>query len=353
MVALDGAVMGLPAGHGQLIAEVARIAVMPGGSVERAHALLEPLHRLLHFDAAAITLLDPARRRQPPLAHRGYPERVRRYLDSPAFVDHLELIGMQRHRRPMRLKDLPMAPEEYPLWAEHLRPAGFGEGLGVAVTTADGRYLGVIAASTETSTPASDGTVSLLHCLTPLIAHMVDPLRDPIALAGLVADAFAGTVLTRAGAAVALPGLPGHRLLADGSAVLTAARAGLDRGPARAMFLAPRTGATASDLVKVTALAVQARAPGELRAVVLLSPPPHGHGLTLRELEVLGLLVEGCSNAAIGAALNVAVRTAISHVEHIMVKLDAGSRMAAAVRAERLGLYLPAELRLARAGGAR
>jgi DNA-binding NarL/FixJ family response regulator len=66
--------------------------------------------------------------------------------------------------------------------------------------------------------------------------------------------------------------------------------------------------------------------------------------LTSRELEVLGLLVRGWSNARIAATLTVTVRTVESHVEHILTKLRVTSRTMAAVRALRQGLFIPPEL---------
>jgi DNA-binding NarL/FixJ family response regulator len=77
---------------------------------------------------------------------------------------------------------------------------------------------------------------------------------------------------------------------------------------------------------------------------VLLSPPPHLCGLTRRELEVLGALTEGWSNARIAAVLAVTERTVAAHVEHIKAKLNAPSRTVAAVRAARQGVYIPVEL---------
>jgi DNA-binding NarL/FixJ family response regulator len=75
--------------------------------------------------------------------------------------------------------------------------------------------------------------------------------------------------------------------------------------------------------------------------MVVLSPVTDLRGLTPRELEVLGLLVEGCSNQQIARALVVAPRTVAAHLEHVLAKLDAPSRTLAAVRAEREGLYVP------------
>jgi predicted ATPase/DNA-binding CsgD family transcriptional regulator len=62
------------------------------------------------------------------------------------------------------------------------------------------------------------------------------------------------------------------------------------------------------------------------------------HGLTARELKVLGLLVEGCRNAEIARRLFVAEKTVDHHVSAILAKLDVRSRGAAAAAANRLGL---------------
>ena len=75
--------------------------------------------------------------------------------------------------------------------------------------------------------------------------------------------------------------------------------------------------------------------------MALLSPATDLRGLTPRELEVLGLLVEGCSNQEIARALVVAPRTVAAHLEHVLGKLEAPTRTLAAVRAEREGLYVP------------
>jgi DNA-binding CsgD family transcriptional regulator len=80
-------------------------------------------------------------------------------------------------------------------------------------------------------------------------------------------------------------------------------------------------------------------------AVVLVSPPGDLHGLTGRELEVLGMLVEGWPNQRIAAVLFVTRRTVNAHVEHILAKLGTATRTLAAVQALRLGLYVPRRLR--------
>jgi DNA-binding NarL/FixJ family response regulator len=82
-----------------------------------------------------------------------------------------------------------------------------------------------------------------------------------------------------------------------------------------------------------------------------LSPPPHGsaddsgpstpraqHGLTPREVEVLRLVAAGRSNPEIAAALFISRRTAQTHVQHILDKLDVATRAEAAVFATQHGL---------------
>ena len=100
--------------------------------------------------------------------------------------------------------------------------------------------------------------------------------------------------------------------------------------------------------MRVTVLACERELAAVTRGIVVLSPATRLRGLTPRELEVLGHVIEGCSNLEIARALRVAPRTVAAHLEHILVKLDATSRTLAAVRAERAGLYVP--LSRARAG---
>lgn len=60
--------------------------------------------------------------------------------------------------------------------------------------------------------------------------------------------------------------------------------------------------------------------------------------LTERELEVLQLIVDGCSNAVIAEKLYITVGTVKTHVRNILNKLCADDRTQAAVRALRSGL---------------
>jgi non-specific serine/threonine protein kinase len=63
----------------------------------------------------------------------------------------------------------------------------------------------------------------------------------------------------------------------------------------------------------------------------------HVERLTSREVEVLRLIAEGCSNREIAERLYISHRTAMQHVANILGKLDVSSRTAAAAFAHRHG----------------
>ena len=87
------------------------------------------------------------------------------------------------------------------------------------------------------------------------------------------------------------------------------------------------------------------RAMGRLRALGVVIPRgkrartrANPAGLTQRQLEVLGLIVEGATNQEIADRLVLSLRTAEHHVADILGKLDATTRREAARRAVDLGL---------------
>jgi DNA-binding CsgD family transcriptional regulator len=338
----DRDVGGPPEGTDEILREAAGIAAAPGTLTERAEALLAQVRRVVQFDAGWIALLPPEQDAHVPLARSGYDERVCGHLDSPSVLEDIELVGVNRSRRPIRGRDMPFPPSEVPGWAEYVEPAGFQDGVSAGLFTPEGRYLGVLAVHTRTPDQVSDAARDLLEVLATHIAGAVDPLRSLATMARVVGRAVAGIVLAPSGAVLPLPGLPGDRVLAPGSGVLRMAAVRLTRGGSLASFLAPLPGGEGAEThVRVTVLAV----PPDMRlfaaAVVLVSPAGDLRGLTPRELEVLGLLIEGYSNVEIARALAVAQRTVAAHLEHILVKLSATSRTLAAVRAERAGLYVP------------
>ena len=322
---------------------LAETAASAGTTSERAQALLEVLHRVVPFDGAWLALADPLGHGYHSLASVDLDGPTVEFLGGPLTAHDIEVTGTDQARPPLSPSDLPYPVEELRTWAECLIPAGMHECLSVALFANAGRHVGFLTVLSGSRQPPSPATRRRLGRLTPVLAHGIDPMRLLLTTARLVRGATAGTVFRRDGRTEPLPGLDGHPLLAVGSPVLTAACRQIADGQVYSSFLWPLGGWHAPDgHVRVTAMAAPDDVPAVLGGVVLLSPVPDLHGLTPRELEVLGLVVDGYSNQEIARTLVVAPRTVAAHVEHLLVKLGAPTRTLAAVRAEREGLYVPA-----------
>jgi DNA-binding CsgD family transcriptional regulator len=322
---------------------LARIAASPDPLPERARALLGALRRIVPFDAAWLALADPFGSSYSSLASTDLDDHVEDFLSGPLMAHDIEVTGTDRHRPPLSPSDLPYAADELATWSDCLIPAGIHEALAVALFASGGRHVGFLALLSGNRTPPPEALRRRLAAVTPVLADGIDPMRSLLTTARLVRGATGGTVLRRDGRTQPLPGLDGDPLLAVGSPLLGAACERISDGQVYSSFLWPLGGRHAPDgHTRVTALAVPADVPAVLGGMVLLSPVPDLHGLTPRELEVLGLMVDGCSNQEIARTLVVAPRTVAAHVEHLLVKLGAPTRTLAAVRAEREGLYVPA-----------
>ncbi len=78
---------------------------------------------------------------------------------------------------------------------------------------------------------------------------------------------------------------------------------------------------------------------GDQRVVILEPLVEAGGGyVSPRELEVLGLIAQGLTNARIARRLDLSKFTVRTHVEHILEKLHVRTRTAAVARAIQLGI---------------
>jgi DNA-binding CsgD family transcriptional regulator len=311
--------------------------------------MLEGLRWLVPFDGAWMALADPLGSSYRSLASVDLDAPTVDFLSGPLMARDIEITGTDQARPPLSPSDLPYPAEELRTWAECLMPAGIYEALAHALFAPGGRHVGFVVLLSGTREPPTPAVRRRLAAQALVLAHGIDPMRSLLTVTRLVRGATAGTVLRKDGRTVPLPGMDDDPLLTVGSPVLTAARGRIADGQVYSSFLWQRGGSHApGGHARVTALAAPDDVPAVLGGVVLLSPAPDLHGLTPRELEVLGFLVDGYSNQEIARTLVVAPRTVAAHVEHLLVKLDAPSRTLAAVRVEREGLYVPAIPRSAR-----
>jgi DNA-binding CsgD family transcriptional regulator len=321
--------------------ELTEVAASGGPLPQRAEALLGALRRLIPFDGAWMALADPRRHSYSLLAGADLDQATLDYLSGPKMARDIEATGTDRSRPPLSPSDLPYPATELPTWAECFIPAGYHDALAAGLFDG-GRHIGFLALLSGSTEPPSPERRLLLKRLTPVLARAIDPMHSLLSAARLVQGATAGTVLRGDGGTEPLPGLSDHPLLAEDSPALNGARAAVSSGHVYTSFLWPLGGRHAPlGHARVTALASTEDVPEVLTGMVLVSPPGNLRGLTPRELEVLGLLIDGYSNREIARTLVVAQRTVAAHIEHILTKLAAPSRTLAAVRAEREGVYVP------------
>jgi hypothetical protein len=149
-------------------------------------------------------------------------------------------------------------------------------------------------------------------------------------------------VLTRGGDVLPLPGLPDHRLLAPGSPILAVAADELAKGGPHASFLVPAPDTGGVRLIRVTALDFARPEVDHLTAAVLLGPAGDPHGLTVLDLRVLGLLIDGLTDIpALGLALHVAARAVTESVGRSMAAFGTNDLTTVILRALRSGIGIP------------
>ena len=322
--------------------ELAAVAASAGPAGERGHALLNRVREIVPFDSAWLALSHPLETSYLSLASVDLDEGTRTYLAGPKTATDIEATGTNRFRPPLSPSDLPFPCQELPTWSECLTPAGYQEALAVGLFGEGGRHVGYLSLLSGSSQPPSETMRQQLQRVVSVVAAGVDPLRALATAARLVQGACAGRVLYADGSDAALPGLPGDALLDASSPLMASARTRLQEGQVYSSFLWPCDSSQAPERhIRATVLASADDAPAAVVGTVILSPATELRGLTPRELEVLGLLIDGCSNQEIAKTLFLSPRTVAAHLEHILVKLNAPTRTLAAVRAEREGLYVP------------
>src|SRR3954453_5224556 len=278
---------GVPMGGDLPVAELIEIAASTAPLPERAQHLLQGIDRWVPSEAAWLALSDPPSNVYATVGSTGLDRTVIEYLDRPAMAQEIELTGLHRNRPPVSVADLPVAVDELPTWAECLTPAGFREGLAVALFEPGGLHVGFLGMLSSSGESPSAAMRDRLGHVSPLIAAGLSPMRSLLATARIVKGATAGAVLLPDGSTCPLPGLQDHALLAAHSPVMDIARVTLLDGQVYRSFMWPaRDGSARSGHVRMTVLAAT-EPPALVLGAILVTPDVDCRDLTPRELQVL------------------------------------------------------------------
>ncbi|MCU7730815.1 helix-turn-helix transcriptional regulator [Actinoplanes sp. KI2] len=305
--------------------------------------LWDPLREIVPFSAAWLGVLDGLGHRFLTAAALGHDAAARTYIESRGYRSKVESSGVLAGRRPIRLRTdgRPSAfPSPEGLWSS----AGQHDGLGMPLIAMDGRPVGLLILLTEATGQPSDPDCQVIGKMAPMITAAIDPMNSITGLAGLVVDARASAVIGPGSAVHPLPGSPAHPLLATGRRVVAIASERLRTHGSPTSFLYPDPSRETDDYLRITVIACPPIPSSPFVQLMIASPPGDLHGLTRRELEVLGLVIDGATNRQIASTLFITQRTVAAHLEHIRVKLDAPTRTAAAVRSLDHALFLPPNL---------
>jgi DNA-binding CsgD family transcriptional regulator len=234
--------------------------------------------------------------------------------------------------RPLRMQDTPYDFFSGRSYLEVLGPAGYKEGLTMCLFGSSGRYTGALHLNVENRRELSPKGRDMLHAVQTPLADMVNQLHAPEALARTLDPGCAAAVLVH-GQWLQLEGRPLEPFNGvDGERLAASVAAALDTRIREGRFLWQSH--ESSELKSIYFVECGAA------ALVAIYPGVPEHPFTLREIEVLSHIANGLSNREIARALSRSERTITTHVEHIMKKLDAASRVQVATYALRHGLAL-------------
>jgi hypothetical protein len=223
-------------------------------------------------------------------------------------------------------------------WAEYLLPAGFTDGVAMALFTHDGRHVGFVSLLTGDPAHRIAGCSRLLADLRPVIAAALDRLPSFAHAARLTEDALGGIVVSRTGRGIRVPGLPAHPLLREGSATLAVAGRQARAPGTASTFLSPWAGS----LLRVSVLDCRDESADHLSALVLVRPAGAAGQLRLSDVRLLGAMVEGWDDDHIRACLN--LPDPPGHAARLAADLGLPDKDALLRHAAREGMYLPPAL---------
>lgn len=272
----------------------------------------------LGFDCAALVGrgVGGADRGQPVLVNIDYPRDVVEFIATTYARSCPGHSYALQHPVALRFIDLPFDFRSTRTYREALQPNGFHEGLTLPLAVDAGGAVrpGFVAMSSTHARPLDDDARLALTVLSSELAGLIDPGADtddsPAELVAWVkGDSVDVRVGTLDGAVLSTTDLGrlARLVVTDG-----AVRTGLHQRGADGQWWRVRVVARSG------------------AALVRIGRADVFGGLTARELDVVGLVARGWSNERISEALGISVRTARSHIESALNKIEAPNRTALA-----------------------
>jgi hypothetical protein len=250
----------------------------------------------------------------------------------------VEALGLNRFQPPVPASELGVPLVETRAWGEYLLPAGFVDGVAMALFTEDGRHLGFLSLLSGDAPDRTASYAGVLADLRPIVVEAVDRLPSFARAAQMMDGAVAGVVLTRAGRAVPVPGLPAHPLLVEGSATLAVARRYAAAPGAASTFLSPWAG----ELLRVSVLDCRGGVADHLSTLVLVRTAGDAVPLDLSDARLLGALAEGWDDERVRAGTGLTDPS--GHVRRLARRLGLPSTDALVQHAARRGWHVPPAL---------
>ena len=179
--------------------------------------------------------------------------------------------------------------------------------------------------------------------LAEAVAHLIDNEPDmaayavrPDRLPGCLEDVDVGVLLVDAGAAELI-----HEVTGEQVPVAVLGRRRDDAGPLSRFLPLPLSASGTEVVATLRSLgrgAVKTSIPSEKRENRGRRSGDGPQTLTDRELDVIDLLAAARSTSEIAEALDLSIHTVRTHVQNVLAKLDARSKLDAVAQARRLGL---------------
>lgn len=304
-------------------AEVRRAAwesLRGGGHLD---TVMDGLQRVLPYDDALLSRWDPLAKEHVHVAGAMSPSAsdfIRYELHRDPLFGYVKRTGLTQWLSGLTRDQRTSSPTVRRV----VEPHGYAEGLTQCLYSSEGRYVGVLNLGVRRLGPGLEDAKRVLALLFDSLAAAVEAGPEVDAAAPREWAFFFPDRLDRhAGVAPAL-GLGEDFPIAEvvGKALRTR------RLPAT--LLVPFHGAC----VEVQLQRVEEGTRARFRMVDWDCP------LSWREVEVLAEVARGLTNDEIAARLRITPRTVAAHLEHILSKLDAPNRAAAAAYAASLGFDL-------------